>query len=108
MNHISPTELNEKLNSQQPLQLIDVREPVEHEAYNIGGTLIPFSEILEHHSTIKRGIPVILYCKIGIRSQIAIQRLNEKFGFTNLINLQGGMERWKKEVDQRRSPGTSM
>jgi adenylyltransferase/sulfurtransferase len=33
---------------------------------------------------------------MGIRSQIAIQRLEERFGYTNLINLQGGLESWKK------------
>ncbi|MGZ5133644.1 MAG: rhodanese-like domain-containing protein [Flavitalea sp.] len=101
MNHITPIELKEKLNSNQLLQLIDVREPYEHEAYNIGGTLIPFSEILEKQDLINTEIPVIFYCKVGIRSQIAIQRLKEKFGFTNLINLQGGMERWKKDIDQK-------
>jgi adenylyltransferase/sulfurtransferase len=103
MNHITPIELKEKLNTHQPLQLIDVRERYEHEAYNIGGTLIPFAEILEKQESINTHIPVIFYCKIGIRSQIAIQRLIEKFGFTNLINLQGGMERWKKEIDQKDS-----
>jgi rhodanese-related sulfurtransferase len=43
--------------------------------------------------------PVIVYCKRGIRSQIAIQRLQEKFGFTNLINLRGGMDAWEKSFN---------
>ena len=37
---------------------------------------------------------VILYCEKGIRSVIAIQRL-EAQGFTNLTNLAGGMKTWK-------------
>ncbi|MFM7839571.1 MAG: rhodanese-like domain-containing protein [Chitinophagaceae bacterium] len=38
-----------------------------------------------------------MYCKMGIRSHIAIQRLEDKFGFTNLINLKGGLHAWKQE-----------
>jgi adenylyltransferase/sulfurtransferase len=44
---------------------------------------------------IPRDQPVIIYCRKGIRSQIAIQRLEEKFAFTNLFNLQGGLEKWE-------------
>lgn len=100
MNQISPAGLKEKLDSNQPLQLIDVREQAEHETYNIGGRLIPLAEIINRKDSIQKDIPVIFYCKMGIRSQIAIQRLHEKYGFTNLINLQGGIERWKREMQK--------
>jgi adenylyltransferase/sulfurtransferase len=98
MNNITPLELKKKLDAYEPLQLIDVREKAEHEHFNIGGTLIPLGELMEHTNTIKKNIPVVFYCKMGIRSQIAIQRLNEKFGYSNLVNLQGGVDRWKKEI----------
>ena len=97
MNHITPTELKEKLRSGHPIQLIDVRESSEHEEYNIGGELIPLANIFDQKDSIHKDIPVVFYCKMGIRSQIAIQRLQEKYGFTNLFNLRGGMERWKRE-----------
>ena len=97
MKQITPAELRELLQSQQTLQLVDVREPHEHDAYNIGGTLIPLGEIFDHTEEILTDIPVIFYCKMAIRSQIAIQRLQQKFGgYTNLVNLQGGVEAWKK------------
>ncbi len=96
MQHITAIELIAYLESGRQFQLIDVREVAEHEAFNIGGELIPLSEIFEHHSKIARDKPVIVYCKKGIRSQIAIQRLEERFGLKNLINLQGGLESWKK------------
>lgn len=98
MNQMTPGELKKKTDSGERFQLIDVRELPEHNAYNIGGLLIPLGEIIERKDSIRRDIPVILYCKMGIRSQIAIQRLEEKYGFKNLINLQGGVERWKKEI----------
>ena len=41
MQIITVEELNSKLNNGDPLQLLDVREPVEHSEFNIGGTLLP-------------------------------------------------------------------
>ena len=101
MNQITPTALQEKINSHQAFQLIDVREPAEHDSFSIGGELIPLGEIMDRKDLISTDKPVILYCKMGIRSQIAIQRLQDKYGFTNLYNLQGGIERWKKDISQR-------
>ena len=98
MNQITPAELQEKIDSHQPFQLVDVREPAEHNSFSIGGELIPLGEIMDRKNLIPTDKPVIFYCKIGIRSQIAIQRLQEKYAFTNLYNLQGGIERWKKEI----------
>ena len=98
LKQVKPAELFQKLNRKEDLELIDVRESQEHDEFNIGGRLIPLSEIMQHADSIPRNKEVILYCKMGIRSQIAIQRLQQKFGFSNLVNLQGGMEAWKKEL----------
>jgi rhodanese-related sulfurtransferase len=98
MRQISPAELKKLLDSNSPLQLIDVREPEEHKLFNIGGDLFPLPEIMEHANKIQRDKPVVIYCKMGVRSHIAIQRLEQKYGFTNLMNLIGGMEAWKKEI----------
>lgn len=97
MNSITPQQLKHKIESGEDFQLIDVREPEEHEAFNIGGELIPLPFITQHTENIHRDKPVIFYCRKGIRSQIAIQRLQEKYPFTNLINLIGGTEAWKKQ-----------
>jgi rhodanese-related sulfurtransferase len=97
MNSITTIALKEKIDSAEDIQLIDVREPYEHEEFNIGGELIPLNEITQHINTISKDKPVILYCRKGIRSQLAIQRLQEKSPFTNLINLIGGTEAWKKQ-----------
>lgn len=96
MTHISPSDLKLLLEKEEVF-LLDVREPDEHANYNIGGTLIPLSDLLLQQQQIPTHQTVVVYCKKGIRSQIAIQRLEEKFGFTNLVNLMGGMDAWKKE-----------
>ncbi|MBK9483745.1 MAG: rhodanese-like domain-containing protein [Chitinophagaceae bacterium] len=99
MKSITVTELKAKIDHAEDFQLIDVREPYEHEEFNISGQLIPLNEIAHHINEIATNKPVIIYCRKGIRSQIAIQRLQQKFPFTNLINLIGGTEAWKKEFE---------
>jgi len=94
MQHISAKQLKEEMADGNNVFLLDVREVYEHEDFNIGGTLIPLGEIINEASKIPMDTPVVVYCHRGIRSQIAIQRLESKFGFTNLINLKGGLEKW--------------
>jgi rhodanese-related sulfurtransferase len=95
MQTISPTQLREKLAAKEDFILIDVREDYEHEDFNIGGLLIPLGDIIRNADKIPKDKTVIFYCRKGIRSLIAIQKLEARFGFTNLINLEGGVENWK-------------
>jgi rhodanese-related sulfurtransferase len=100
MNAITPLDLKEKLDNKDELILIDVREAFEHNDFNIGGTLIPMNTVLEQIENIPKDKPVVLYCAKGIRSAIVIQRLEEKYGYTNLINLSGGMYAWRKATGE--------
>jgi rhodanese-related sulfurtransferase len=97
MKSITAIELAKLIEEKNNFQLIDVREPEEHEEFNIGGELIPLGEITHHIEKIAGDKPVIIYCRKGIRSQVAIQRLQEKRQLTNLFNLVGGTEAWKKQ-----------
>lgn len=99
MQSITVIALQKKIDDGDNFELIDVREPDEHNEFNIGGQLIPLGEIVQQAKKIATDKPVIIYCHKGIRSQIAIQRLQEKFSFTNLINLIGGTVAWKKQLD---------
>ena len=99
MNSIDAITLKQKINNKEDFLLIDVREPEEHEAFNIGGLLIPLNTIFENNSLIPKEKTVILYCQKGIRSMLAIQRLQQKFNYTNLLNLRGGMQEWKKQFN---------
>jgi rhodanese-related sulfurtransferase len=97
MQSITPAALKQKIDDGEDIQLIDVREAYEHEEFNIGGELIPLGDITQSAAKIVTDKPVVLYCRKGIRSQVAIQRLQEKGPFKNLINLIGGTEAWKKQ-----------
>ena len=95
MLQISPQELKNKLNSNAEVLLVDIREDWEREAYNIGGVHIPMGDLMARLTEIPKDKEVILYCEKGIRSTIAIQRL-EGLGFKSLYNLNGGMKAWKE------------
>jgi sulfur-carrier protein adenylyltransferase/sulfurtransferase len=80
------------------IQIIDVREPHEYEIANIGGELIPLATVSANADKIDRNKKVVVHCKMGGRSAKAIRELEEKFGFTNLYNLKGGILGWIDEV----------
>ncbi|HYV94868.1 MAG TPA: HesA/MoeB/ThiF family protein [Chitinophagales bacterium] len=94
VKEISAEELKKIFTNGNNIQLIDVREPLEHEEENIGGELIPFEEVMKQAGRISRDKQVVFYCKVGMRSHIVIQRLQEKFGMKNLYNLRGGINQY--------------
>lgn len=95
MKSITPAELEGLKETAKNLLLLDVREEWEHNAYNIGGINIPLGELLSRKAEVRNDELCIVYCEKGIRSAIAIQRL-EANGFNNLVNLDGGVSAWKK------------
>lgn len=78
--------------------VLDVREPYEYEISNLGGLNIPLGELSERLAEIPQEGEVVVHCKSGARSARAIHLL-EKEGYTNLLNLEGGILAWQKEID---------
>ncbi|MBO0952395.1 rhodanese-like domain-containing protein [Fibrella forsythiae] len=89
---ITVQELRERLEKGEKLNLIDVREPNEYEADNIGATLIPLGELPYRIDDLDglQDEEVIVHCRSGARSARAQQFLEEN-GFNNVRNLVGGM-----------------
>ena len=98
VQEISVKELKQWIDSKKDFQLIDVREPFEHQLVNIGGELIPLSRIEERIDLVSLEKPVIIYCKTGIRSAKAIKVLLAKGKF-NLYNMTGGIIAYASEID---------
>lgn len=98
VKEITPQELYALQVKGEPFQFIDVREPYEYDIVNIGAELIPLATVAEHADAISKDMPVIVHCKMGGRSARAIRELEEKFGFTNLYNLKGGIIAYIDEV----------
>lgn len=91
MKNITLTELNSWIAEGIEHQLIDVREEEEHADFNIGGRLIPLSKISRWQPSDNDLQPVVVYCKRGMRSQIAIQRLGQRFPEVDFYNLENGI-----------------
>jgi molybdopterin/thiamine biosynthesis adenylyltransferase/rhodanese-related sulfurtransferase len=70
--------------------LIDVRNPEEHAAINIGGRLLPLHELPSRLDELEKQQTIVLYCKAGPRSIKALQLLQEA-GFSSLRYLKGGV-----------------
>ena len=98
VKEITPAALYELQVKGEHFQLIDVREPYEYDIVNIGAELIPLATVVEQADKISKDQPVIVHCKMGGRSAKAIRELEEKFGFTNLYNLKGGILAYINEV----------
>lgn len=99
MKEITVQELKEKIDNKEDFQIIDVREPFEYEVSNIGGENIPLAGVLIEADKISKNKPVIIQCRSGARSAAAIMQLENKFGYTNLYNLKGGILAWAAEFD---------
>jgi len=96
---ISVRTLKERMDKNEPLVLIDVREPYEYEIARIEGSrLIPLGELETHLSELPRVGTLVLQCHSGARSEHAVRILQEA-GFENAINLEGGIDAWSVEVD---------
>ncbi len=99
MKEITVQELKSKLDANETIQLIDVREPHEYDICNLKGELIPMGEILNESDKISRDVPVVIHCRSGARSAAIVTQLEKHFGFTNLFNLKGGILAYAKEID---------
>lgn len=95
---ITVSEFKALKQSGEPFYILDVREQSEYDFANLGGKLIPLSQIEERSNEIPKDKKVIVHCKMGGRSAQAIQTLKDK-GFDNLINLKGGIIAYAQEID---------
>ncbi|HAW19954.1 MAG TPA: NADH oxidase [Flavobacteriales bacterium] len=98
MKEISVTELKARMDRGDDLQLIDIRETNEFDFCNIGGELIPMGELMGNLDRLSKDKDVILHCKAGGRSASMTQALMAR-GYSNVINLAGGILAWSDEID---------
>ena len=99
---VEPGELAEWMGRDEQLQVVDVREPYEREAGHIAATShIPLVELTARADEIDRERPVVFYCRVGSRSDMAAQAFRAA-GF-NALSMSGGLVRWAAE-DRPLSP----
>ena len=93
---VNPGELEAWMERDGDLQVVDVREPYEHEAGHIAGTLhMSLSRLPAMAQTLEKERPVVFYCRVGSRSEMAAQAMRMA-GFES-YSLTGGLLRWAGE-----------
>jgi len=102
VNHateITALELKQRLDRGDKLKIIDVREPNEYQINRIAGSiLIPLGDVPRRYHELDPNEALIMQCKSGARSGRAADFLRS-VGFTNVLNLKGGILDWIDKVD---------
>ncbi|HJM58357.1 MAG: sulfurtransferase [Planctomycetes bacterium] len=99
MQHITPSGLQERLDSGEQITIVDVREGAELEICSLPEVVhIPLSAIASDYTELDPDAPYAILCHHGIRSAQAAGFLIQA-GFQDVINIEGGIERWAQEVD---------
>jgi phage shock protein E len=76
--------------------LVDVRRPYEFEAGHLAGARnIEMNELVARAAELERDRPLLLYCRTGNRSSMAVDAFREA-GY-DAHNLAGGLEAWVAE-----------
>ena len=92
-------QLKTRLDRQDGVFLLDVREPQEYQICQIpGSTLIPLGELPKRLAELEGHDDMIVHCKSGVRSGKAVKLLHEA-GFKKAKNLRGGILAWIDKID---------
>lgn len=89
---INATELLNRINNGEHLNVLDVREIMEYHTYNIGGNNIPLPKLEQSINELgyNKTDEIIVICKVGLRSETA-QTILLQNGYQNVKNLTGGL-----------------
>jgi len=96
---IYPEDLQKKIDSGEEIIIVDIRESNELAISKINGSiLIPLGQLAGRLSEIDSEKEIILYCKSGVRSILAMEILLNA-GFSSVKNLVGGINAWVEEIE---------
>lgn len=99
IRQISATELKNRIQNEEHLFLLDVREPNEFQYARIeDSVLIPLNQIPERLSELDPQQEMVVICHHGVRSRQACMYLVNS-GFKNVLNLEGGIDAWSLNCD---------
>jgi rhodanese-related sulfurtransferase len=94
---IQPEALQQRLETDDDVVLVDVRSAEEyaHDGHIAGSRLLPLFTVPLRYHELPKDKPIVCVCRSGARSQVACEQLKQ-LGFTNTINLQGGLIGWRR------------
>jgi rhodanese-related sulfurtransferase len=99
IGEIEPKELRRRLDRDDRVSVLDVREPSEVAIAPFPGSInVPMGDIPSRIGELDPDAEWVVVCHHGIRSaQVAIYLARN--GFERVSNLRGGIEAWSLDVD---------
>lgn len=92
--------LQKKVEDNEDITVLDVREPAEYVFGHIpGAKSIPLGEIDDRANELASDNDIYVICRTGKRSDFASQKLSEK-GFENVIKVVPGMAEWNGPIEK--------
>jgi len=88
---ITAKELKRKIDNNESIQIIDVREDYEFEDFNIGGINIPLDQVFSSLEKIDKINPVIFCCSTGKKSAAILHSIKRKLDLKNVYSLENGV-----------------
>ena len=98
IRQISAIELKAMKDSGASLELVDVRTEGERAIARIEGSRLLDQALHDQLMSVDRNTTLVFQCHHGMRSQSAAEYFLGE-GFSNLFNLQGGIDAWSQLVD---------
>ncbi len=99
IEEVTPAQAREELAS-GGVELIDVREPHEHEEAHLeGDILVPQGELPARIDEVApdSGQRILLYCRSGNRSAFSALELASQLGYENVASVSGGILAWQEQ-----------
>ncbi|MDR1520589.1 MAG: molybdopterin-synthase adenylyltransferase MoeB [Planctomycetota bacterium] len=97
---ITARELRELFAGEPGLQVIDIREPHELALGKLPNTrAMPYGQLVRRLDELDPTVPAVVVCKIGVRSEMAVRLLKDAGYQGRIMNLEGGVNAWAREVD---------
>ena len=94
LTNVTPADLARRLPREPELVVLDVREPAEWaEGHVTGARHIPMRQVAARLAELPRDRRIAITCAGGVRSSLVGSMLLAN-GFTDLLNLWGGMTAW--------------
>ncbi|PYO02630.1 MAG: sulfurtransferase [Candidatus Rokuibacteriota bacterium] len=99
MSEITPQELKARLDAPRPPVLVDVRQDWETKLCRLPNAVhIPIEEFELRVEELNPEDEIVVYCHQGVRSA-AVANYLRGLGFSNVKNLEGGLDSWSRTVD---------
>ncbi len=99
-SEITVHKLNELRESDNKIQILDVRDDTERDHAHVKGTIhIKLTEISKRHCELDKEKNIFVMCHTGTRSQAVVKWLKAQ-GYEHCVNVLGGIDAWAALIDR--------